>query len=116
MYAIRRSINLRKLVKAAENNGSAVSQVKTYYTYSPEPSQLLDREPTFCSVEDAVKCVKSGKSSSTAPISRVLVSFRHAEFGLECVTLIAARYTLKQFQISQNNFYSTRKIDCEMRE
>lgn len=77
---------MQKLVKAATNNGSAVSQVKTYYTYSPEPSQLLDREPTFCSVEDAVKCVKSGKSFSRVPISRFLVSFRHAECGLRCVS------------------------------
>lgn len=35
-------------------------QCKTYYTYSPEPGQPLNREPTICSIEDAVKCVKSG--------------------------------------------------------
>lgn len=37
------------------------NQCKTYYTYSPEPSQPLNRDPTICSIEDAVKCVKSGK-------------------------------------------------------
>ena len=35
-------------------------QQASFYTYSPEPSQPLNREPVICSIEDAVKCVKSG--------------------------------------------------------
>lgn len=39
-----------------------VTQLKnSFYSYSPEPSQPLNREPKYVSVEDAVKCVKSGK-------------------------------------------------------
>ncbi|KAJ6637676.1 4-hydroxybutyrate coenzyme A transferase [Pseudolycoriella hygida] len=34
--------------------------VKNFYSYSPEPSQPLNREPAIVSPEDAVKCIKSG--------------------------------------------------------
>lgn len=36
--------------------------VKTFYSYSPEPSQPLNREPAIVSPEEAVKCIKSGKN------------------------------------------------------
>lgn len=36
------------------------TQHNNFYTYSNEPSQPLNRSPTICSVEEAVKCVKSG--------------------------------------------------------
>lgn len=35
---------------------------KTYYTYSPEPAQPLQRDPVMVSsAKEAVKCIKSGK-------------------------------------------------------
>lgn len=70
MYAIRRSVNnINQLIKlekcgrlVAIGQSSSSNELKrTFYTYSPEPSQPINRDPTFCSVEDAVKCVKSGK-------------------------------------------------------
>lgn len=69
MYAIRRYVNFKQLSKfehcgrlANIGQSSLVSDSKrTFYTYSPEPSQPINRDPTFCSIEDAVKCVKSGK-------------------------------------------------------
>lgn len=62
MYAIGRCINFKTATKIEQfGRLSSIDTNKTYYTYSPEPSQPLNREPTFCSVEDAVKCVKSGK-------------------------------------------------------
>lgn len=62
MFAIRKSINLQKIVKIAQSNQSIVG-AKTFYTYSPEPGQPLNREPKFCSIDEAVKCVKSGKEN-----------------------------------------------------
>lgn len=72
MYAIRRSINLKTLGKSIEQYGrtaavqsALITSKNTYYTYSPEPGQPLNRDPTFCSIEEAVKCVKSGKKMSS---------------------------------------------------
>lgn len=33
----------------------------TFYSYAPEPSQPLNREPKIVSLDEAVKCIKSGK-------------------------------------------------------
>lgn len=42
--------------------GPVISQLNnTFYSYSPEPSQPLNREPKIVSVEEAVKCIKSSK-------------------------------------------------------
>lgn len=69
MYAIRRYVNLKQLSKFEQSSHikdlhiqSSVSDYikRTFYTYSSEPSQPINRDPTFCSIEDAVKCVKSG--------------------------------------------------------
>lgn len=68
MYAIRRCVNLKQLTKLEQcgrlaNIGQSSSSndlKRTFYTYSPEPSQPINRDPIFCSIEDAVKCVKSG--------------------------------------------------------
>lgn len=63
MYSTRKAFSLAKINQfriACELLRNR--QCKTYYTYSPEPSQPLNREPTFCSIEDAVKCVKSGNA------------------------------------------------------
>lgn len=68
MYAIRRYVNFKQLSKleqcgrwAVIGQSSTVNDAKrTFYTYSPEPSQPINRDPTFCSIEEAVKCVKSG--------------------------------------------------------
>lgn len=68
MHAVRRSLNLKYFgdILRQQNGAAALGRYqldsyKTFYTYSPEPSQPLNREPTFCSIDDAVKCVKSGK-------------------------------------------------------
>lgn len=69
MYAIRRYSNVKQFAKFKQfgrltNIGQCLSSnestKRTFYTYSPEPSQPINRDPTFCSIEDAVKCVKSG--------------------------------------------------------
>lgn len=64
MHAVQRSLNLRHFGNVLRQQKGALGRLdcNTFYTYSPEPSQPLNREPTFCSVEDAVKCVKSGKN------------------------------------------------------
>lgn len=70
MYAIRRYANFKQLTKF-EQLGRLAGLTsnhtnRTFYTYSPEPSQPINRDPTFCSVADAVKCVKSGKKKQNA--------------------------------------------------
>lgn len=69
MYGIRRYVNLKNVAKLEQysrlaNIGQSATSSdlkRTFYTYSPEPSQPINRDPTFCSIEEAVKCVKSGK-------------------------------------------------------
>lgn len=34
---------------------------RTYFTYSPEIAQPLQKEPKWTTAEEAVKCIKSGK-------------------------------------------------------
>jgi hypothetical protein len=34
---------------------------RSYYTYSPEPAQPLNRDPKWVSAKEAVQCIKSGK-------------------------------------------------------
>lgn len=68
MQTVQRSLNLkhfRNVLRQQKGAFGRLDSCKTFYTYSPEPSQPLNREPTFCSVEDAVKCVKSGKHSKS---------------------------------------------------
>lgn len=68
MYAIRRYVNFKQFTKLEQcarlaniGQSSLSSDLqRTFYTYSPEPGQPINRDPTFCSIEDAVKCVKSG--------------------------------------------------------
>lgn len=61
MYAIRRYANLKQFAKFERLAGIGQNNAnRTFYTYSPEPGQPINRDPTFCSIEDAVKCVKSG--------------------------------------------------------
>lgn len=63
MHAIRRYANFKQFTKLEQYGRLAgiAHMNRTFYTYSPEPSQPINRDPTFCSVDDAVKCVKSGK-------------------------------------------------------
>lgn len=72
MYAIRRYVNLKQFAKfeqygrlagIGQNLTSSNHTNRSFYTYSPEPSQPINRDPTFCSIEDAVKCVKSGNEN-----------------------------------------------------
>ncbi|KAK7869590.1 hypothetical protein R5R35_003381 [Gryllus longicercus] len=35
---------------------------RSYYSYSNEPAQPLNREPKWCSFEEAVKCIQSGNT------------------------------------------------------
>lgn len=70
MYAVRQCLNPKNFTKYNQfsrfayngQSSSSIETQRTYYTYSPEPSQPLNRDPTFCSIDDAVKCVKSGKN------------------------------------------------------
>lgn len=79
MYGIRRYVNLKSVAKleqygrlATIGQSSTLGDLKrTFYTYSPEPGQPINRDPTFCSIEEAVKCVKSGK---------LCVNFRRISF------------------------------------
>ncbi|KAJ9601609.1 hypothetical protein L9F63_000217, partial [Diploptera punctata] len=41
----------------SKNNAS-----RSFYTYSPEPAQPLNREPKWVTAEEAVKCIKSGNN------------------------------------------------------
>ncbi|XP_049859459.1 4-hydroxybutyrate coenzyme A transferase [Schistocerca gregaria] len=44
------------------NRGAVVTSrinPRSFYTYSPEPSQPLQRDPKWCSPEEAVQCIKS---------------------------------------------------------
>lgn len=36
------------------------SEPKTYFTYTPQVSQVLDREPKWVTADEAVRCIKSG--------------------------------------------------------
>lgn len=70
MHAVRRSLNLKYFGNVLRHQIGPLGRLdlrKTFYTYSPEPGQPLNREPTFCSVDEAVKCVKSGKKKSYMP-------------------------------------------------
>lgn len=77
MYAIRRYVNLKQFAKFEQcgrlanivQSSASNNLNRTFYTYSPEPSQPINRDPTFCSIEDAVKCVKSGMKSCNLIIS-----------------------------------------------
>lgn len=65
MYAIRRYVNLKQFAKFERLAGIGQNHTnRTFYTYSPEPGQPINRDPTFCSIEDAVKCVKSGNEKT----------------------------------------------------
>lgn len=77
MHAIRRYVNVKQFAKFEQfGRWAGIGQNhanRTFYTYSPEPSQPINRDPTFCSIEDAVKCVKSGNEHlQTMQKSRVL--------------------------------------------
>lgn len=41
---------------------------KTYFTYTPQVSQVLDREPKWVSADEAVQCIKSGNSRSRSDV------------------------------------------------
>lgn len=64
MQAVQRSLSLKHFGNVLRRQKGATRRLdacKTFYTYSPEPSQPLNREPKFCSIDEAVQCVKSGK-------------------------------------------------------
>lgn len=89
MYAIRRYVNFKQFAKFEQyvrlaniGQSSVCDSNRTYYTYSPEPSQPINREPTFCSIEDAVKCVKSGKNKNSSKISFFASFSKHLANGL----------------------------------
>lgn len=41
---------------------SSSQKVNTYFTYSNQISQPMDRKPTYTTAEEAVKCIKSGNT------------------------------------------------------
>lgn len=57
------SLALRFAPRFGKTTAAAVansSQVNTYYTYSNQISQPLERKPTYTTAEEAVKVIKSG--------------------------------------------------------
>ena len=64
---------MASVVKVSTRVGSAVrwgpasalfsksNASRSFYTYSPEPAQPLNRDPKWVSAKEAVKCIKSGK-------------------------------------------------------
>lgn len=56
--ALRFSPRFGKTTAAAVASSS--QKVNTYYTYSNQISQPLERKPTYTTAEEAVKVIKSG--------------------------------------------------------
>lgn len=58
------------------------SKRRTYFTYSPEIAQPLQREPKWTTAEEAVKCIKSGNSSQIGlPIVKSNLMLRNRNAG-----------------------------------
>lgn len=55
---------------------TAATSNHSYYTYVNEPSHPLDRQPQIVSVEEAVKCVKSGEKEAQTSRNSVVVFVR----------------------------------------
>lgn len=118
MYGIRRYANLKNFVRLEQygrlaNIGQCSSSndlKRTFYTYSPEPSQPINRDPTFCSIEDAVKCVKSGKyrdiiqQSNSKKISHEITMIRRKRLFVRNVN-DECQNDIHQKKIEQNCFY-----------
>lgn len=47
--------------KSAALASSTQQKINTYYTYSNQISQPLERKPTYTTAEEAVKVIKSGR-------------------------------------------------------
>lgn len=60
---------------------AATRRSRTYFTYTPQVSQVLDREPKWVSADEAVQCIKSGI---------VYVSFSFVNRRVVVVVVVAA--------------------------
>lgn len=49
----------KSLLQPPKNNLKRMS-ANSYFTYSPEPAQPLNKDPKWTTAEDAVSCIKSG--------------------------------------------------------
>lgn len=49
----------RLLLQSRQSNVKK-SLINSFFTYSPEPAQPIERDPKWTSAEDAVTCIKSG--------------------------------------------------------
>lgn len=58
--ALRFAPRFGKSTAAAVASSSSQQKFNTYYTYSNQISQPLERKPTYTTAEEAVKCIKSG--------------------------------------------------------
>lgn len=111
----------RFLCKCLQENRriSRYNFIKTYYTYSKEPFQPLNRQPKWTSAEEAVSAIKSGDTvfvHGAAATPRILVPAM-AEYGkkagLKDVTVChihtegAAEYTRPEYQgiFRSNSFF-----------
>lgn len=59
--ALRFAPRFGKSTAAAVASSSSQQKFNTYYTYSNQISQPLERKPTYTTAEEAVKCIKSGQ-------------------------------------------------------
>lgn len=61
---VLRRLNNQTGTGSAANRVPVVSQPRNnFYSYTNEPSHTLFRSPTIVSVEEAVKCIQSGKNN-----------------------------------------------------
>lgn len=92
MYAVRRITKYENILSLKRFwQLASIDANRTYYTYSPEPSQPLNREPIFCSIDDAVKCVKSGKAMCGM---RILIHFVSSQVNLLYIFFCVVGYQL----------------------
>ncbi|XP_046384402.1 4-hydroxybutyrate coenzyme A transferase [Ischnura elegans] len=83
-----------RIVRASQAlRGVSVKKARSFYTYTPEPSQPLDRQPEWLSADEAVKVIKSGdtvfiQGAAATPIELVsaMTNFGKAN-GLKDITV-----------------------------
>lgn len=55
---------LKTIWSASAISSTEYNKPRTYFTYSPEIAQPLQKEPNWTTAEEAVKCIKSGNITS----------------------------------------------------
>lgn len=59
---LTRGLLLQSRLKQSAGSIRLAAPINNFYSYSPEPSHPLFKTPTIVSIEDAVKCIKSGEN------------------------------------------------------